>query len=89
MPLAFKTMDGRLPKVLKFVIGHAGLGAGLNARIRALAQVVDVFNVSDSADAACREVEARSGTRFDPAVVDTFRRCAERADFRELLASPD
>lgn len=154
----FKTVDGRLPKVLKFVIGHTGLGAGLATRVKALAnifqngdgiaqeliqtrctrgadiarqlrfseavaegihgldehwdgrgrpghlrgegiplfsriallaQVVDVFNVSDGADAACWEVADRAGTWFDPAVVDAFRRCAERADFWERLASPD
>ncbi|MBS0346194.1 MAG: HD domain-containing protein [Proteobacteria bacterium] len=154
----FKTVDGRLPKVLKFVIGHTGLGAGLAARVKALAhifqngddiaqeliqtrctrgadiarqlrfseavaegihgldehwdgsgrpghlrgegiplfsriallaQVVDVFNVSDGADAACWEVADRAGTWFDPAVVGAFRHCAERADFWEHLASPD
>jgi HD-GYP domain-containing protein (c-di-GMP phosphodiesterase class II) len=154
----FKTVDGRLPKVLKFVIGHTGLGAGLTARVKALAhifqngddiaqdliqtrctrgadiarqlrfseavaegihgldehwdgsgrpgrlhgediplfsriallaQVVDVFNVSDGVDAACWEVVDRAGSWFDPVVVGAFRRCAEQADFWERLASPD
>ncbi|KAB2966312.1 HD domain-containing protein [Zoogloea sp.] len=154
----FKTVNGRLPKVLKFVIGHTGLGAGLTerfkaianifqngdgiaqelietrctrgadiarqlrfsesvamgihaldehwdgsgrpghlegaqipvyARIALLAQVVDVFNVSDGMDAACWEVEDRCGTWFDPAVVAAFRQCAERPEFWERLADVD
>ena len=135
----FKTVNGSLPKVLKFVIGHTGLGAGLTERFKAiaqivqhgdeiaqeliqtrctrgadiarqlrfgdgvaagihsldehwngggrpkrlkgeaipvlsrialLAQVVDVFNVSDGMDAACWEVEDRCGSWFDPAFAD-------------------
>lgn len=153
----FKSVDGSLPKVLKFVIGHTGLGAGLSDRFKAiahifrngddiaqelietrctrgasisrqlrfseavamgihgldehwdgsgrpaklageaipifsrialLAQVVDVFNVSDGMDAACWEVEDRSGGWFDPAVVAAFRRVAESAAFWERLAEP-
>jgi hypothetical protein len=148
----FKTVNGSLPKVLKFVIGHTGLGAGLTERFKAiahivqhgdeiaqeliqtrctrgadiarqlrfgdgvaagihsldehwngggrperlkgeaipvlsrialLAQVVDVFNVSDGADAACWEVEDRCGSWFDPAVVSAFRRCAADPAFWE------
>jgi len=154
----FKTVDGSLPKVLKFVIGHTGLGATLTdrfkaiahifqngegiaqelietrctrgasisrqlrfseavamgihcldehwdgggrpahlqgeaipvyARIALLAQVVDVFNVSDGMDAACWEVEDRAGSWFDPAVVAAFRRVAELPHFWERLAEPD
>lgn len=153
----FKTVNGRLPKVLKFVISHTGLGVGLTerfrtianifqngdgiaqelietrctrgadiarqlrfsesvamgihaldehwdgsgrpghlrgeqipvyARIALLAQVVDVFNVSDGMDAACWEVEDRCGSWFDPAIVAAFRRCAERPEFWERLADP-
>ncbi len=154
----FKTVNGRLPKVLKFVIGHTGLGAGLAerfkamanifqngddiaqeliqtrctrgadiarqlrfsegvamgihcldehwngggrpgqlkgesipvfARIALLAQVVDVFNVSDGVDAACWEVEDRCGSWFDPAVVSAFRRCSEIPGFWERLSASD
>ena len=154
----FKTVNGRLPKVLKFVISHTGLGAGLSERFKAmanifqngdgiaqeliqtrctrgadiarqlrfseavamgihgldehwngggrpgqlkgedipvfsrialLAQVVDVFNVSDGVDAACWEVEDRCGSWFDPAVVSAFRRCAEMPGFWERLSAPD
>ena len=153
----FKTVNGSLPKVLKFVIGHTGLGAGLTERFKAiahivqhgdeiaqeliqtrctrgadiarqlrfgdgvaagihsldehwngggrperlkgeaipvlsrialLAQVVDVFNVSDGADAACWEVEDRCGSWFDPAVVSAFRRCAADPAFWEQLSAP-
>ncbi|WP_442769788.1 HD-GYP domain-containing protein [Zoogloea ramigera] len=153
----FKTVNGSLPKVLKFVIGHTGLGAGLTERFKAiahivqhgdeiaqeliqtrctrgadiarqlrfgdgvaagihsldehwngggrperlkgeaipvvsrialLAQVVDVFIVSDGADAACWEVEDRCGSWFDPAVVSAFRRCAADPAFWEQLSAP-
>jgi HD-GYP domain-containing protein (c-di-GMP phosphodiesterase class II) len=47
-----------------------------------------VFNVSDGMDAACWEVEDRSGGWFDPAVVAAFRRVAESAAFWERLAEP-
>ena len=36
----FKTVNGSLPKVLKFVIGHTGLGAGLTERFKAIAHIV-------------------------------------------------
>jgi HD-GYP domain-containing protein (c-di-GMP phosphodiesterase class II) len=153
----FKAVNGSLPKVLKFVIGHTGLGAGLTDRFKAmanifqngdsiaqeliqtrctrgadiarqlrfseavamgihgldehwngggrpgqlkgeaipvfsrialLAQVVDVFNVSDGVDAACWEVEDRCGSWFDPAVVSAFRRCSEVPEFWERLSAP-
>ena len=153
----FKTVNGSLPKVLKFVFSHTGLGAGLIERFKAiahivqrgdelaqelirtrctrgadiarqlrfgegvaagihsldehwdgsgrpeqltgeaipalsrialLAQVVDVFNVSDGADAACWEVQDRSGSWFDPAVVSAFLRCAARPGFWEPLSAP-
>lgn len=154
----FKLVDGSLPKVLKFVVGHTGLGSAMGERLKAianifrngdelaqelietrctrgadiarqlrfgeavatgihcldehwdgggrparlrgeaipvfsrialLAQVVDVFNVSDGVDAACWEVEDRCGSWFDPAVVAAFRRVAESAEFWERLATPD
>ena len=58
------------------------------SRIALLAQVVDVFNVSDGADAACWEVEDRCGSWFDPAVVSAFRRCAADPAFWEQLSAP-
>lgn len=154
----FKLVDGSLPKVLKFVVGHTGLGSAMGERLKAianifrngdelaqelietrctrgadiarqlrfgeavamgihcldehwdgggrparlrgeaipvfsrialLAQVVDVFNVSDGVDAASWEVEDRCGSWFDPAVVAGFRRVAESAEFWERLAAPD
>ncbi|WP_347251032.1 HD-GYP domain-containing protein [Zoogloea sp.] len=154
----FKLVDGSLPKVLKFVVGHTGLGSAMGERLKAianifrngdelaqelietrctrgadiarqlrfgeavamgihcldehwdgggrparlrgeaipvfsrialLAQVVDVFNVSDGVDAASWEVEDRCGSWFDPAVVAAFRRVAESAEFWERLAAPD
>lgn len=153
-----KLVDGSLPKVLKFVVGHTGLGSAMGERLKAianifrngdelaqelietrctrgadiarqlrfgeavamgihcldehwdgggrparlrgeaipvfsrialLAQVVDVFNVSDGVDAASWEVEDRCGSWFDPAVVAAFRRVAESAEFWERLAAPD
>ncbi len=44
----------------------------LNARIALLAQVVDVFNVVGGPIAARAEVRRRTGTWFDPKVVEAF-----------------
>ena len=44
----------------------------LNARIALLAQVVDVFNVVGGPIAARAEIRRRSGTWFDPKLVDAF-----------------
>ena len=61
----------------------------LYARIALMAQVIDVLHTSSGRDAAIREVENRSGTWFDPQLVEAFSRVAARADFWDQLAAPD
>lgn len=152
----FKWVDGSLPQVLRFVVGHTGLQAGLldrfkatltifqagdriaqelietrcmrgadiarqlgfdeavalgvhaldehwdgsgrparlageripvNARIALMAQVVDVFHTVGGAEAALEEIDKRSGSWFDPALVKAFREASRQPGFWETLAS--
>ncbi len=59
------------------------------ARIALIAQVADVFNMGDGRAAALREVRERSGTWFDPMLVEAFERAAARPAFWKVLASSD
>ncbi|OLP44817.1 HD-GYP domain-containing protein [Rhizobium oryziradicis] len=59
------------------------------ARIALVAQVVDVFFQVGGAEGALREIESRSGTWFDPVIVDAFVSIAYRSCFWEDLTSPD
>ena len=59
------------------------------ARIALLAQIVDVFQTANGAEAARREVELRTGTWFDPDVAAAFERIAARPGFWETLRSDD
>jgi HD-GYP domain-containing protein (c-di-GMP phosphodiesterase class II) len=59
------------------------------SRIALLAQVVDVFHTASGIGAAQREARHRSGTWFDPRVVEAFQRAAERPQFWETLRSDD
>lgn len=67
--------------------GAAAHDIPVYSRIALLAQVVDVFQTGASIDAACKEVRQRSGTWFDPQLVDAFERVAARAEFWETLRS--
>jgi response regulator RpfG family c-di-GMP phosphodiesterase len=60
--------------------GARGPAIPVFSRIALMAQIVDVFHTSDGVDAARREVQHRSGSWFDPALVEAFRRIAERPD---------
>lgn len=76
--------------------GLSGGAIPLASRIALLAQVIDVFQFSNGADAALAEVRMRSGTWFDPEVVEVFEAIAADGDFwrglndanlqREILA---
>lgn len=68
--------------------GVKGQAIPLFARIALLAQVVDVFHHNAGPDAAIAEIERRSGTWFDPAVVTAFRDVARDDLFWRDLASP-
>ena len=61
----------------------------LYSRIALMAQVIDVLHAGSGRDAAIREVQSRSGTWFDPQLVEAFSRIAARADFWDQLAAPD
>ena len=70
----------------------AGLRADqipLYSRIALLAQVVDVFHVTDGAAATGAEIRARAGRWFDPALVHAFERVATQDGFWSTLAAPD
>jgi HD-GYP domain-containing protein (c-di-GMP phosphodiesterase class II) len=70
-------------------MGIEGEKISIFARIALIAQVVDVFNMGDGKDAALREVVERSGTWFDPLLVEAFERAAANPAFWKVLASPD
>jgi HD-GYP domain-containing protein (c-di-GMP phosphodiesterase class II) len=55
------------------------------SRIALLAQVIDVFMTHSGAEAARREIRCRSGTWFDPAMVDAFEQLADDAHFWRML----
>ncbi|MBC7280936.1 HD-GYP domain-containing protein [Hoeflea sp.] len=61
----------------------------LISRITLMAQVIDVFRTDNGAAAALREIEARSGTWFDPALVSAFVTAQAAPDFWEMLGSPN
>ena len=61
----------------------------LYARIALLAQVVDIFRMSGGEDAARKEIENRSGTWFDPALVKAFKTVASRPSFWDSMESDD
>src|SRR6185437_6743428 len=68
-------------------LGIRGADIPIYSRIALLAQVVDVFRVSGGIDAARQEVRHRSGTWFDPQLVEAFERVATRSDFWQVLNS--
>jgi putative nucleotidyltransferase with HDIG domain len=69
--------------------GLRGQDIPLYSRIALLAQVVDVFQMSDDADAARKEIENRSSTWFDPTLVAAFKRVATRPSFWDSLNGDD
>jgi HD-GYP domain-containing protein (c-di-GMP phosphodiesterase class II) len=60
----------------------------LFAQIALMAQVVDVFQVANGAEAARQEIRHRSGTWFDTRLVVSFERVAALPSFWEMLRSP-
>ncbi|MCB9876476.1 MAG: HD domain-containing protein [Planctomycetes bacterium] len=69
--------------------GIAGDDIPLLSRIALLAQVADVFHQVGGADAALAELRRRSGTWFDPALVDLFCDVAAAPAMWQGLAAPD
>ena len=59
------------------------------SQIALMAQVTDVFNVNAGKQSAIDEIEARSGSWFDPELVATFRAATKNAEFWEQLSADD
>lgn len=69
--------------------GRRGDAIPLGSRIALLAQVVDVFHFSSGREAALAEVRSRSGSWFDPVVVEAFEAVAVEPAFWQTLAGED
>ncbi|HEY8565707.1 MAG TPA: HD domain-containing phosphohydrolase [Beijerinckiaceae bacterium] len=65
-----------------------GTDISLFARIALLAQVIDVFHLNGGPAAALAEIRHRSGTWFDPSLVEAAEAVFRDADFRAMLAGP-
>ncbi|WP_417553479.1 HD-GYP domain-containing protein [Marinomonas fungiae] len=61
----------------------------LYARIALLAQVADVFQIEHDIQAALKEVKHRSGTWFDPKLVDEFEGLVSDEKFLKGLNDPE
>jgi HD-GYP domain-containing protein (c-di-GMP phosphodiesterase class II) len=57
------------------------------ARIALMAQVIDVFQIANGAEAARQEIAQRAGSWFDPALAAAFERVAARPEFWATLHS--
>ncbi len=66
-----------------------GRDVPLSSQIALLSQVVDVFNTTNGKEAAIREISNRSGTWFEPDLVEVFLALADSDDFWDILASTD
>jgi len=67
----------------------SGTGIPIFSRIALMSQVIDVFHTANGREAAQREVESRSGTWFQPDLVEAFRSVAEEEEFWDQLARKD
>ena len=61
----------------------------LFSQIALMAQVVDVFNIANGPAAALREIRNRSGSWFDPQLVEAFADLQAEPDFWEILKEED
>lgn len=71
-----------LPERLK------GEAIPVNSQIALMAQVVDVFHTTDGPQTAHREIHNRSGSWFNPELVEAFERVSHDTDFWKQLYSP-
>lgn len=67
--------------------GLSGEAISPLARIALLAQVADVFAVNQGPEAAVAEIVGRSGSWFDPAMVDAFLKASAAGDFWPTCSS--
>lgn len=59
------------------------------SRIALMSQVIDVFHTANGAEAAMKEVTHRSGSWFQPELVEAFIDVAREEDFWVELGNPD
>lgn len=59
------------------------------SRIALMSQVIDVFHTANGAEAAMKEVAHRSGSWFQPELVEAFIDVAREEDFWVELGNPD
>jgi HD-GYP domain-containing protein (c-di-GMP phosphodiesterase class II) len=69
--------------------GLKGEAISLSARIALVAQIADVFYASAGAQGALAELRVRSGTWFEPRLVDACERAAGTPGFWTMLDSPE
>jgi HD-GYP domain-containing protein (c-di-GMP phosphodiesterase class II) len=69
--------------------GLKGEAISLSARIALVAQIADVFYASAGAQGALAELRVRSGTWFEPRLVDACERAASTPGFWTMLDSPE
>jgi response regulator RpfG family c-di-GMP phosphodiesterase len=67
----------------------AGTSTPLYSRIALIAQVADVFQLTDGEDAARREIKNRSGTWFDPELANVFQMVSGRPSIWDSLDGSD
>lgn len=68
-------------------VGLQGAQIPLYSRIALLAQVIDVVNTADGKTAAVDEIKKRSGSWFDPELVEAFTAAASDNEFWATLNS--
>ncbi|UDL91357.1 HD domain-containing protein [Mesorhizobium sp. PAMC28654] len=69
--------------------GLKGEAISLQARIALIAQIADVFYASAGPHGALAELQARSGTWFEPRLVAACERAAAAPNFWTMLDSPE
>ncbi len=67
----------------------SGRDIPLASQIALLAQVADVFHTTNGREAAISEVSSRSGTWFEPDLVEVFLAVSDSDEFWAALSSPD
>ncbi|MCK6391733.1 MAG: HD domain-containing protein [Azonexus sp.] len=69
--------------------GLSGNAIPRNAQIALLSQVVDVFHSADGREAALTEIRNKSGSWFDPALVDVLIALSDDEAFWQTLSASD
>lgn len=64
-----------------------GMNIPVNSQIALMSQVIDVFQFEGERESAIQEIINRTGSWFNPALVEAFVEVADRKDFWEVLSS--